>query len=87
MWSEGIYEGPHSFPQNFFAEFWGNGVGCLVLALTYAFKDFCQLTRSLVSTQKCTLITSLSEFISVFKQPTSSVAFRRFKYHHLKVTL
>ena len=25
---------------------------------------------------KCTLITSLSEFISVFKQPTSSVVFR-----------
>ena len=34
--------------------------------------------------QKCTLITSLSEFISVFKQPTSSVVFRRFKYPQLK---
>ena len=35
---------------------------------------------------KCTLITSLSEFISVFKQPTLSVVFRRFKYHQLKFT-
>ena len=33
---------------------------------------------------KCTLITSLSEFISVFKQPTSSVVFRRFKCPQLK---
>ena len=55
-------------------------MGCLVLALTYAFKDFCQLTRSLVFAQKCTLITSLSEFISVFKQPTSSVVFRVYLY-------
>jgi hypothetical protein len=42
-------------------------VGCLALALTYAFVSF---------RAKCTLITSLSEFISVFKQPTSSVVFR-----------
>ena len=51
-------------------------MGCLVLALTYAFKNFCQLTHSLVFAQKYTLITSLSEFISVFKKPTSSVVFR-----------
>jgi len=50
-------------------------VGCLALALTYAFKDFCQLTLCFFA-QECTLITSLSEFISVFKQPTSSVVFR-----------
>ena len=31
---------------------------------------------SFVFAQKCTLITSLSEFISVFKQPTLSVVFR-----------
>jgi hypothetical protein len=31
---------------------------------------------TLVVAQKCTLITSLSEFISVCKQPTSSVVFR-----------
>ena len=29
---------------------------------------------------KCTLITSLSEFISVFKQPTLSVKVQIFKY-------
>ena len=40
-----------------------------------------------VFAQKCTLITSLSEFISVFKQPTSSVVFRRFKYPQLKFSL
>ena len=33
---------------------------------------------SFVFAQKCTLITSLSEFISVFKQPTLSVVFRVF---------
>ena len=49
MWSEGIYEGPHSFPQNF--------------------------PHKLAFAQKYTLITSLSEFISVSKQPTSSVVF------------
>ena len=59
-------------------------MGCLALALTYAFKDF---WRSLVFAQKCTLITSLSEFISVFKQPTSSVVFRRFKYPQLKFSI
>ena len=43
-------------------------MGCLALALTYA---------SIVSFRaKVTLITSLSEFISVFKQPTLSVVFR-----------
>ena len=51
-------------------------MGCLVLALTYAFKNFCQLTHKLAFAQKYTLITSLSEFINVFKQPTSSVVFR-----------
>ena len=61
-------------------------MGCLSLALTYAFKDFCQFT--FVSFRaKCTLITSLSEFISVFKQPTSSVVFRRFKCLQLKFSL
>jgi hypothetical protein len=34
--------------------------------------------------QKFTLITSLSEFISVFKQPTLSVVFRGIIYCHLK---
>ena len=34
---------------------------------------------TLLVAQKCTLITSLSEFISVFKQPTSSVVFRMLK--------
>ena len=53
-----------------------------LLALTYALKDFCQLTRSLVFAQKCTLITSLSELISVFKQPTSSVVFRVLYVYH-----
>jgi len=33
-------------------------------------------SRLTVFAQKCTLITSLSEFISVIKQPTSSVVFR-----------
>ena len=43
-------------------------MGFLALALTYA---------SIVSFHaKVTLITSLSEFISVFKQPTPSVVFR-----------
>ena len=54
---------------------------------TYAFKDFCQLTCLLVLAQKCTLISSLSEFISVFEQPTSSVVFRRFSYLKSKFRL
>jgi len=58
-------------------------VGCLALALTYAFKDFCQLTL-LVFAQEFTLITSLSEFISVFKQPTLSVVFRDIIYRYLE---
>ena len=62
-------------------------MGCLALALTYAFLDFCLFMLTLVVAQKCTLITSLSEFIYAFKQPTSSVVFRRFKYHHLKFIL
>jgi hypothetical protein len=57
-------------------------VGCLALALTYAFLDFCLFMLTLVVAQKCTLITSLSEFISVFKQPTSSVVFRGMMIHY-----
>jgi hypothetical protein len=57
-------------------DFEGDGVGCLALALTYSFLDICLFMLTLVVAQKCTLITSLSEFISVFKQPTSSVVFR-----------
>jgi hypothetical protein len=49
------------------------------LAITYAFRVFCPFTLSLVFAQKCTLITSLSEIISVFKQPTLSVVFVVFK--------
>ena len=52
--------------QNFFWRIL-RGRGCLALALTYAFVSF---------RAKCTLITSFSEFISVFKQPTSSFVFR-----------
>jgi hypothetical protein len=39
---------------------------------------------ALVFAQKFTLITSLSEFISVFKQPTPSVVFRDIIYRHLE---
>jgi hypothetical protein len=39
---------------------------------------------AIVFAQKFTLITSLSEFISVFKQPTLSVVFRGIIYCHLK---
>ena len=39
---------------------------------------------ALVFAQKFTLITSLSEFISVFKQPTLSVVFRGIIYRHLE---
>ncbi len=45
-------------------------MGCLALALTYAFLDFCLFMLTLVVAQKCTLITSLSEFISVFNVAT-----------------
>ena len=41
---------------------------------------------ALVFAQKFTLITSLSEFISVFKQPTLSVVFRSILYRHLKIS-
>jgi hypothetical protein len=39
---------------------------------------------ALVFAQKFTLITSLSEFISVFKQPTLSVVLRDIIYRHLE---
>ena len=55
----------------------GGEVGCLTFAgckLTHT-RTFCQLTFFVQLGAKVTLITSLSEFISVFKQPTSSVVF------------
>ena len=82
MWSEGIYGGPHSFPQSLFRlTLRGRGgllsfgvnltyVRVLGILSVHAFVGF----RAKVHT---------SEFICVFKQPTSSVVFRRFKYHQL----
>ena len=62
-------------------EFCWDGVGCLAFGVNLR---VCQLTHSLVFVQKYTLITSLSEFISVFMQPTSSVVFRVL-YEHLMI--
>ena len=75
MWSEGIYKGPHSFPQNFFWRILRGRGGLLSFGVNLRVYDFCLFTLTLVVAQKCTLITSLSEFISVFKQPTLSVVF------------
>ena len=56
IWSEGIYEGPHSFPQSLFrltlrgrGGLLSFGVNLRVLSILF--------TRSLVFAQKCTLIT------------------------------
>jgi hypothetical protein len=43
-------------------------VGCLALTLTSRFFDFCLFMLTLVVAQKCTLITSLSEFSVLFSR-------------------
>jgi hypothetical protein len=67
-------------PSKFLSRILRGRGGLLSFGVNLRVYDFCLFTLTLVVAQKCTLITSLSEFISVFKQPTSSVVFRLCNY-------